>query len=196
FGLDRTTGRPMLGRIEVDAVTANTSVSDTNFHHLAVTKSGTTVVFYVDGTAYPAPPYGTTYTFSTSATIGARGDNFGNGFYGSIDELAVYNRALAANEIQAIYGARSAGKCTGPTPPLIFTQPGNQTVTVGANTTFVVEAGGTPPLSYQWSFNGTNVNGATGSSIVLTNVQFANAGSYSVVVSNVAGTTNSSSATL
>src|SRR6185503_3950428 len=48
-------------------------------------------------------------------------------------------------------------------PPVITTQPTNQTVFEGANASFIVVAGGTPPLSYQWQFNGTNLNAATNS---------------------------------
>ena len=75
------------------------AITDTNWHHLAVTKSGTNVVFYVDGVAYPAPAYSTTYTFDTSLAIGARGDNYANSFLGSIDEVDLFNRrALSAVE--------------------------------------------------------------------------------------------------
>jgi hypothetical protein len=62
--------------------------------------------------------------------------------------------------------------------------------------TFSVAAGGTPPLSYQWSFGGSALDGATNASLTLTNVQFSQAGSYSVVITNVAGTASSSNATL
>jgi len=44
-------------------------------------------------------------------------------------------------------------------PPGIVMQPGNQTVPVGGTATFTVTASGMPPLSYQWSFNGTNIDG-------------------------------------
>ena len=77
----------------------------------AVTKLGTTVVFYVDGMAYPAPPYNTTFNFATAAAIGARGDNLANSFLGTIDEVSVYSRSLSALEIQGIYSAGGSGKC-------------------------------------------------------------------------------------
>ncbi|MCW5550791.1 MAG: immunoglobulin domain-containing protein [Verrucomicrobiae bacterium] len=196
FGLDRESGRPMLTRVGFNGVTAETSIADTSFHHVAVTKSGATVVFYVDGVAYPAPGYSTTYTFDTIATIGARGDNLNNCFYGSVDELAIYNRALLASEIQAIYDAGSEGKCLGPASPVILSQPEGKLVGVGGSVTFAVVASGTPPLSYQWRFNGVNLPAATDSSLELTNVQFDDAGDYSVVVSNAFGTTISSNAAL
>jgi hypothetical protein len=81
-------------------------------------------------------------------------------------------------------------------PPTITTQPQNQTVTQGQSASFSVAASGTTPLSYQWYFNGTALSGATSSGLSLTNVQTAQAGSYSVMVSNVAGTVTSAAATL
>jgi endonuclease/exonuclease/phosphatase family metal-dependent hydrolase len=81
-------------------------------------------------------------------------------------------------------------------PPAITTNPASQTVVEGADVAFTVAADGTPPPSYQWRFNGTNVAGATGTLLPLTNVTAAQAGTYLVVVTNAAGSTNSQPATL
>ncbi|MEO6035610.1 MAG: FG-GAP-like repeat-containing protein [Verrucomicrobiota bacterium] len=51
-------------------------------------------------------------------------------------------------------------------------------------------------VGYQWQVNGTNIVGATNSSLTLSNVQPANAGSYSVTVTNLAGSVTSSNAVL
>ncbi len=72
-------------------------------------------------------------------------------------------------------------------PPFIAQQPQSQTATVGDTVTFTVDATGTPALTYQWQFNGAPITGATGSTLTLTNVQLANAGNYSVVVTNATG---------
>ncbi|ATC64553.1 hypothetical protein CMV30_11640 [Nibricoccus aquaticus] len=80
--------------------------------------------------------------------------------------------------------------------PAITTQPSSQTVTTGASATLSVAASGTAPLSYQWRFNGSAISGATSASYTLSNAQSANAGSYSVVVSNSAGSATSNNATL
>src|SRR5205814_1568078 len=146
-------------------------------------KSNNVVIFYIDGVAQPAATYGSVFTFSTPVAIGARGDNLNNSFYGSIDEISLYARALSAADVQSIYNADGTGKCRVAVPPFIIAQPTNQTVTAGANVTFSVVAGGTAPLSYQWRFNGTNITGATASSFTIVNAQPANAGAYSVVVS-------------
>jgi hypothetical protein len=189
-------GRLFLTRVEIDNVMPNVTINDTNWHHVAVTKLFTNVVFFVDGVPYSAPSYQTTYSFTSPAGIGFRGDTQGNTFLGNLDELSIYNRPLAASEIQAIYGAERSGKCVTPQAPFIVSHPASRTVTVGATTIFEVVATGTPPLSYQWRFNGTNIAGANATSLVLSNVQFAQAGLYSVLVSNFAGTALSSNATL
>ena len=113
-----------------------------------------------------------------------------------MDEASVYSRALSASEIQAIYYASSAGKCFQPTAPSIAIQPQDQTVNVGATVNLSVAASGSQPLSYQWLLNGTNLNGATASSLAWNNVQLTNAGTYSVFVSNSVGSVLSSNAIL
>ena len=83
-----------------------------------------------------------------------------------------------------------------PTPPNITSQPQSQTVNQGANAIFTVSASGSIPLYYQWLLYGTNISGASASSYTRTNVQPADAGPYSVIVSNSLGPTNSSNAIL
>ena len=83
-----------------------------------------------------------------------------------------------------------------PTPPSITGQPQNQTINQGGNATFTVAANGTPPLYYHWSLYGTNLPGATNSSYTRANAQPADAGPYSVVVSNTLGTAASANAVL
>jgi len=81
-------------------------------------------------------------------------------------------------------------------PPVITSQPQGTNVTTGSSVTFSVVATGTPAPAYQWRFKGTNITGATGTSHTLINVQLADAGSYSVVVSNAAATATSDDALL
>nr|WP_165480987.1 immunoglobulin domain-containing protein [Legionella tucsonensis] len=81
-------------------------------------------------------------------------------------------------------------------PPSITTQPISQTVTVGQSVTFSVTATGTAPLSYQWKKNGVAIAGATTASYNIPSVALADAGNYTVDVSNSAGTVISSAAIL
>jgi uncharacterized delta-60 repeat protein len=84
------------------------------------------------------------------------------------------------------------------TGPSITMQPASESVTAGANVTFSVVAsengGGT--LRYQWFFNGTPLAGATSATLALDAVRAAQAGAYSVVVTNDLGNVTSASATL
>jgi hypothetical protein len=83
-------------------------------------------------------------------------------------------------------------------PPGIATQPTNITAQVGQTVAFTVTAtnGCGDGRTYQWRHSTTNLPGATGSSFVITNVQPFAAGSYSVLVTNLAGSVTSSVATL
>lgn len=82
------------------------------------------------------------------------------------------------------------------TPPDITSQPQSLTASPGDSATFIVGAKGSPPLYYQWLFHGTNLAGANASSYTRANVQPADAGPYSVVVSNAQGSTLSPDALL
>jgi hypothetical protein len=81
--------------------------------------------------------------------------------------------------------------------PVILTQPLDILVAEGGTAQFTVAAEASPDPTYQWYFNTTNVlAGETASSLTLTNVQPTQAGSYSVVISNSAGTITSVNASL
>jgi hypothetical protein len=80
--------------------------------------------------------------------------------------------------------------------PNFVTQPTNQTVVEGTTATFSVVASGAAPLAYQWLFNNTDISGATNSSYSVIDAQLADAGNYSVVVTNFYGSITSLIATL
>lgn len=80
--------------------------------------------------------------------------------------------------------------------PSITNQPASQIVNLGANVTFTTGVAGTGPLTFQWRFNGTNIAGATTNTYSISNVQATNQGNYSLLVTNSAGSTVSSNASL
>src|SRR5207244_4083060 len=92
---------------------------------------------------------------------------------GAMDEATLYARALGPAEIRAIMLSRGTGKCK--EPPSIVAQPAAARVNEGGAALFAVTAAGNPILKYQWRRNGTNLPGATGASLILTNVQLAQA---------------------
>ena len=101
---------------------------------------------------------------------------------GNLDEVTLYNRALASNEIAAIFVAGAAGKCKSTNSPSISGQPQNQTVTTGSGASFTVTAAGTPPLQYQWFFNSNTIASGTSATLTLNNVQLSQAGNFNVMV--------------
>jgi uncharacterized repeat protein (TIGR01451 family) len=80
--------------------------------------------------------------------------------------------------------------------PLILTNPASLTVVTGSTAAFSVTALGAADLGYQWRFNGTNLVGAITSACAVTNAQLSNQGTYTVVVSNYAGSVTSAPASL
>src|SRR6185503_1963668 len=69
-------------------------------------------------------------------------------------------------------------------PPYIVEHPVSRTNTVGSTTLFTVIAGGIEPLTYQWRKNGVDLPGAESPTLMLTNIQPSDAGSYTVEVGN------------
>jgi len=82
------------------------------------------------------------------------------------------------------------------TAPTISTQPTGQSVALYSSVTFSVAAAGVPVPSYQWLFNGSAVGGATNPTLTIDEVQAANLGTYSVLVTNSSGSATSNSVTL
>jgi pectin methylesterase-like acyl-CoA thioesterase len=75
--------------------------------------------------------------------------------------------------------------------PAITAQPAGATLSPGAPLTLSVTASGTPAPTYQWRKNGQNILNATNSTYSVSSVTGADAGNYSVVVSNSVGTVTS-----
>ncbi|MCB1226345.1 MAG: immunoglobulin domain-containing protein [Verrucomicrobiales bacterium] len=87
----------------------------------------------------------------------------------------------------------SAASLTVNEPPLITVQPVGTMLAAGAGHTLSVTASGSPAPTYQWKLNGVNLGGATSSSYDLTNASGADAGLYSCVATNAAGSATSDS---
>lgn len=82
-------------------------------------------------------------------------------------------------------------------PPLITKEPQSRIVVAGSEVTFAVELAPnllTPAL--QWYRSGSAVPGATNTTLVLPNLQAAQAGNYRVIATNAAGETSSATAAL
>ena len=118
-------------------------------------------------------------------------------------EVKVISGALTINDIEfdVFVGAGpSSDKHYGdiiPATPTIQSSPQTQTAEAGTSVELSVRATGFNPLRYLWYFNNTKLVGSgTDSHLQLTNLQFTQAGAYTVVVTNVVGAVTSSPAML
>jgi hypothetical protein len=162
---------------------------------LVGTYDGTTWRVYHNGVlaASAANAIGALVANPTGWAIGARGTGTERFFNGDLDEIAMFNKALTADQINTLclighYGANC--------PPVITQQPPCATAIVGGTATFSAAAGGSVPLGYQWQRNGVNIAGATTSTLTIPNAYYTDAGSYTLVVANAVGSATSSPATL
>lgn len=121
---------------------------------------GSAAVFDASGNAYLAGRFSGTTLFGTSSNLVSSGGT---------DAFLVK------------FGVRPPGLTLAPTTLLVV---------AGTNATLQASGvTGTPPFSYQWQLNGTNLPGATNSSLILSNFQFGSAGRYSLVAQSPAGGT-------
>jgi len=80
--------------------------------------------------------------------------------------------------------------------PQIVVAPLSESVPVGSTAQLSVSAAGTGALSYQWALNGIAISGETAPTLTLAIVTPADAGNYTVTVSNATGSTETAPATL
>jgi len=82
-------------------------------------------------------------------------------------------------------------------PPVIVTQPTNQTMVVGSLASVAVDAIGTAPLNYQWRLNGTNLlvgakfSGTTANLLTISSFSTNEVGNYDVIIANAYGSVTS-----
>ncbi len=84
-------------------------------------------------------------------------------------------------------------RAAGP-PPTISAQPQAQAAAAGGTAVFSVSA--TDATGYQWQRNGVNIAGATSATFTLPNIQSANAGNYTCIITNTDGLSTSAPAAL
>jgi hypothetical protein len=131
-------------------------------------------------------------------TIAGRVDAASNLDGTGIDAHFYYPHGIVVNANGDVYVASGTEIRKGAPAgrPAITTQPQSVTAASGTNVQFSVTASADPAPSYQWYLNGGLINGATAASLTVSNVQVANAGSYTVIVANPLGTATSNAAAL
>jgi len=182
-------------------LTVNTAPSISTQPQSQAVNAGLNVTFTVVATGSPAPAY-QWYLNSVALANGTQAN--GSVVSGATSAtLTVANTQSGNAGSYAVVVSSTAGSITSTaatltvnTVPVITTQPQSQTVNAGTNATFTVAAPGTPVPTYQWYLNSQAISGATNASYTIAGAQTSNAGSYTVIASNTAGSVTSAVATL
>ena len=145
--------------------------------------------FIISGTNGPAnADYHVLATADATLPI-AQWTEIGSDVFDATGNFSTTN-PVAPAAMNLVYKVRVGGVT--PVAPAITAQPHDTTNLVGNTASFTVGASGTAPLYFQWYYNtNTPLAGKTGSTLTLTNVQFGDAGGYSVLVSNAVGSVTS-----
>lgn len=150
-------------------------------------------VYQYPPTQFVHLPYGVTNITTMSNYVGLAVSRNAGWIYISDSTLYSVLPSYWTNEVNLVQSLNAASLLPTITDP---TQPADQSATVGSSITFQVAASGQMPLSYQWFAGANAISNATNATYTIPSVQFTNAGSYYVQVSNSIGSTNSRAALL
>ena len=169
--------------------------SDNAWGQFAIVGDGATVTVFTNGvaaasTAKAVDTYGTS-AFNLNIGGGGVFNASGDNFLGNIDEVAVFDKALTAQQILDIYYSANIA-------PIIGTQPAApaRDIFEGNTIALTVAATGTPTLKYQWRKGGSNLAGKTAADLTIASATVGDSGTYDVIVSNDFGSVTSSNVTV
>lgn len=112
-------------------------------------------------------------------------------FSGSLDEVALFDRALSPAEVQGLFAASQM-----PPQLLSLTRTPADPVFEGYSVAFTATVAGVPPLAYQWFKGGLPMSGKTTSVLAFPNAALGDSGDYTLVVTNLYGAATSAVQTL
>lgn len=177
-----------------------------DFHTLALKSDGTVTAWGAGETNIGVNNYGQSivpaglsnvvavaggYLYSMALQSNGTVVAWGGDLYGGTD---VPDRLTGVKAIAA-GGFHGLAIRSGSFAPLIYEEPSDQYAPAGGTVTFSALGEGVAGVSYQWQFNGVDIEGATNATLALTNVSAADQGSYQVVISNSASPVTSDAAT-
>jgi hypothetical protein len=191
--------------VGANPTTGTNGTGDTLWHHLVgvVDEVNSNEFLYIDGLPVSQIPLGANlgvlnvqaptnpFTIGTRS-VGLNGNptNLTMNFSGEIDEVAVYNTALSAAQVQAHYFAAGI-------VPVLLKQPATITASEGGSATFTSQGYGSPNLSYQW-WNSDQANpttplsGQTSSNLTFNGLTVSQDSTfYQLVVTNTFGAVTS-----
>ena len=159
---------------------------------------GATATFWAGANAYPQPYYqwyfnGKSIPGATSSSLQIWNAQLTNaGTYWVVLSNPAWSNCPCGGSVHV----SASATLTVLEPPIITRPPQDQTAYADSTVDFRARATGSSPLAYQWSFNGDVIPGAGSTHLQLTNVSAAQAGTYTLVVTNVAGAVTSAPAML
>lgn len=166
---------------------------DGAWQHLVGVCDGTTLTLYINGAVAgtAATPSLGVRTSTDPVSIGAERSGptptYDWAYSGTIGQVAIYPYALTGGQVAAHYAAAYGSNLA----PFIVLQPLSVTNYYSLPGILSVAAAGTVPLSYQWTKEGSGpVAGATASVFEITNLDYADAGTYTVSITNTINGTN------
>lgn len=189
----------------VDTSTGPAGFEVGRWSFIALVADGTNAYVYVNGLERRRLSGGAStgssgFTFNIGGgPIFYQGDN---PFNGLIEDVALLDKALSAQQIEDLYNlAAGAG------PPTILVQPRSLSLYQGRTARFMASGiGGARPHTFQWQrrsggtfinlADGGNISGSRTNSLTISNVASANAGDYRLIISNSVGSLTSSVVTL
>jgi hypothetical protein len=154
---------------------------------------GQTATFTVAATGSPQLTY--QWRRNGAAIAGATAASYTTPVLTAADSGASFT-VVVANPVNTVTSAAAVLTVNPAVAPGITQQPASVSVRANDAASFAVTVSGTAPFTYQWRFNGANIIGANAAAFTIAQVQNADAGSYTVVVSNAAGSVTSAAATL
>ncbi|HZM01922.1 MAG TPA: immunoglobulin domain-containing protein [Candidatus Saccharimonadales bacterium] len=166
------------------------SVSDTQTNYTVYQGQNVTLTTTVDG---QAPLTLQWYLAPNTPLVGQTGTSLA--FVNAAVTSSGTYYLVASNVNGLVQGSNITLTVLPPTGASITQGPQSQTAYLGQVVTFTVTAAGSPPLGYQWSFDGSPIAKATNTVLTIASISSSNAGTYTITVTNAFGT-NSASATL
>ena len=113
------------------SATVPTITAGGTWHHIVLTNDGVTAKFYHNGNPLTTTGVNTKTLddLTNGLDIGDEVNNHNNPWSGYLDEIAVWNTALSATDVEEIYDATETGKCADlssmTTPPLAWYRMGD-----------------------------------------------------------------------
>ena len=179
----------------VDGTDTATAPSFTTSPASQIVNAGTPVQFTVVASGSPAPTFqwqknGAAIASATSATL-------------SLPDVHTSDSASYTCVATNTAGSATSNPATLTVnavitniAPVFTAQPLAKTIASGSTVVFAVTASGSPAPTFQWRKDDANLPGSTGATLVVTAATAANAGSYTCVATNSAGSATSNPATL